>query len=106
GYDSAFAVDPASGLYAWGYNSRGQLGFGSAGANPDIVTPTAVPAFATTTAVAVYRSDGSDQCARLQDGTYWCWGGNDYAELGYGSDQPAAGDFFPPGAAPAIPANS
>jgi hypothetical protein len=99
GFESTYAITADGKLYAWGLNKRGQLGTTditvSTTANSPISVPTLVrkqgDADASTNtfvpllgAVDVLRSDGSDQCARMQDGTYMCWGGDDNGELGTG----------------------
>jgi len=104
GFESSYAVGENQRLYAWGRNSRGQLGNGST--EPDFApTPSEtlfeqdgelVPLESVTD---VFRADGSHQCARLAESaplasSYVCWGGNDYGELGYGT-LPVMGEVFP-----------
>lgn len=65
----------------WGYNSLGQLGDGTA--NNARATP--APVTGLNDVVQLALPDGDHfTCARKSDGTVWCWGGNNYAQLGLG----------------------
>ncbi len=61
----------------WGRNDQGQNGSGSSSAT--VATPTLVSGLSGVQQVAV----GLDHaCALLQDGATWCWGDNQYGQLG------------------------
>jgi alpha-tubulin suppressor-like RCC1 family protein len=64
-------------VWAWGDNSRGQLGDGTVGGRRD--TPAPVQRLTDVVAVAVgqYHS-----LALKKDGTVWAWGANQYSQLG------------------------
>ena len=67
-------------LYAWGYNSNGQLGFGD-------TTQRSTPALLSTpTSVVAIATGGSHVLALLSDGSLVAWGHNTYGSVGDGSD--------------------
>ncbi|MGE5597867.1 MAG: OmpL47-type beta-barrel domain-containing protein, partial [Bacteroidota bacterium] len=68
----------ASGLaHTWGYNDCGQLGIGSA------IIQSAYPRQAINlTDVSAINGGWSHTAALKKDGTAWCWGDNDYGQLG------------------------
>jgi uncharacterized repeat protein (TIGR02543 family) len=76
---------PDGRLRCWGRNSEGQLGDP---ATTDFASPTPVPVTGITTATAV-TGGGYHTCALLQNGSVWCWGQNDYGQLGNGTTAPA-----------------
>jgi alpha-tubulin suppressor-like RCC1 family protein len=77
------AVDQGSGVACWGRDDYGQLGNGiidcSNCAHPD---PAAVAGLSGVTQVV---GGVTHTCARLQDATVDCWGGNTYGQLGVAS---------------------
>jgi alpha-tubulin suppressor-like RCC1 family protein len=79
GQAASCAIDAASKLRCWGSNDWGQLGIGS---EPAQTVPLAVASLQTPVAqlAAAYAS----YCARMIDGTVFCWGNSFYVELGYG----------------------
>ncbi len=80
GYTSACAVVGA-GAWCWGDNAAGQLGDGTRTSRG---TPMRVEGITgTVVAVAV---GGVHACALVDDGTLWCWGGNQYGGLGDGTN--------------------
>lgn len=74
---SGYALDSAGKVWAWGVNSRGQLGDGSTTAS---FTPKKVPALAGSTFIAI-----SAGFAVRSDHTVWGWGDNTYGQLGSGA---------------------
>jgi alpha-tubulin suppressor-like RCC1 family protein len=67
-------------LWCWGHNDSGQLGDGTTVKKS---SPAQVPALGAT--VVEVSLGGAHSCARKQDGTLWCWGRNDYGQLGDGT---------------------
>jgi alpha-tubulin suppressor-like RCC1 family protein len=95
GGDFTCATDGPSGtgqVYCWGSNSYGQLGI-----DFTYTYASAIPApvnginntGGTSPAVGV-TAFGQFACAWLADKTVWCWGNNDFGQLGNGTfdDQP------------------
>lgn len=77
------AVASGGTLWCWGSNGFGQLGDGT---NTGRTTPVAVVdglSVPVTGAVAV-TSGERHSCALMGDQTVWCWGRNDYGQLGEG----------------------
>jgi alpha-tubulin suppressor-like RCC1 family protein len=74
------ALKNDSSLWCWGYNNQGQLGDGSA---VNKLQPVQVQALGTS--VASFSTGGEHTCALRKDGTFWCWGGNSYGQLGDGT---------------------
>lgn len=68
-------------LYCWGRNDAGQLGLGN---QTDYATPQAIrlPGSGTVNAVS---AGGLHTCA-IRGGALYCWGRNDYFQLGLGDD--------------------
>jgi alpha-tubulin suppressor-like RCC1 family protein len=67
-------------LLCWGQNNVGQVGDGTTTNRSTPVPVTGLPS------PAAEVSAGEDHtCARLTDGTLWCWGWNYHAQLGDGS---------------------
>lgn len=71
GGDHTCAVRADRTLWCWGLNRFGELGIGSMAAQ--VATPTAVTLPGP---VASVVSGFSTTCARLDDGSLWCWGWN------------------------------
>jgi alpha-tubulin suppressor-like RCC1 family protein len=79
-------------LWCWGLDDAGQLGlgFGSDPYCPDGTTlgspcrtsPVQVTALSN---VASISAGGGNTCAQKSDGTLWCWGRNDYGQIGDGT---------------------
>ncbi|GAC56657.1 putative serine/threonine protein kinase [Gordonia hirsuta DSM 44140 = NBRC 16056] len=75
-------------LYCWGRNNSGQLGDGS---NTQRNTPVKVPGLTNVTAVSTgsYKSKSDEilgtTCA-VADGEAYCWGNNNYGEIGDGTE--------------------
>lgn len=80
----------ATNLYCWGYNSRGQLGIGSAnvsypyyingGTSIDSSYFGGYPVYAV--------SAGYEHTCAIAGGNFYCWGENSYGQLGDGSATP------------------
>ncbi len=68
-------------VWSWGRNSSGQLGDGNAGTDSD--RPVQVAGVSGVVAVA----GGREHSVVLKsDGTVWCWGINEYGQLGNGNE--------------------
>jgi alpha-tubulin suppressor-like RCC1 family protein len=65
-------------LWCWGRNERGQLGTGSTVNSAN--TPVQVTALGTT--VDGIAAGGRFACAHRTDSTEWCWGANQFGQLG------------------------
>lgn len=96
---TACAIDSAFKLYCWGVNTEGQLGAGN-GVSASSPIPVAVAGAVTFKEVKI----GEDHvCAIATDDRVYCWGRNDYGQIGNGtlvnSDAPQLVDFsaFAPG---------
>src|ERR1700733_12786283 len=74
-----FAVSPGGSVWAFGYNTDGQLGNGS---TADDFSPAPVPGLSGITQVSagLYYT-----VAVRSDGSVWAWGSNLYGELGDGT---------------------
>ncbi|MBI5533224.1 MAG: hypothetical protein HY898_10935 [Deltaproteobacteria bacterium] len=68
-------------LWCWGSNSSGQLGIGHDGGSR--LEPVLVPGLSNVVEVAA--GPFRHTCARLADGTVWCWGLNDAGQIGDGT---------------------
>ena len=68
------------GVWCWGTNDHGQLGDGTTASHslPAQVSGLPQPA-------ERVSANGRHTCAGLVDGTLWCWGWNQYGELGDGT---------------------
>jgi alpha-tubulin suppressor-like RCC1 family protein len=97
GFESTYALTEDGRVFAWGRNNRGQLGIASGAST----TPTSTPApvmiesdsglIPLTGVKSINRSDGSDQCVTLREpsdfGSFMCWGGDDWGEVGAGTQE-------------------
>jgi alpha-tubulin suppressor-like RCC1 family protein len=73
-------------LWCWGENDYGELGLGAGvdGTNTPVQVGTGTSwATVSTSGITVYGDDHT--CAVRTDHTLWCWGKNDYGQLGDGS---------------------
>lgn len=86
GWEHACAVAVDGSVSCWGVNRRGALGRDPRdGANPDPVPRRVLGIPGHAIAVAV----GTDfSCALTDDGAVWCWGSQDFAQLGVVSEHP------------------
>jgi hypothetical protein len=73
-------------IWCWGQNTNGELGVGG---TTDRHTPQGPLVFGsagrTATEVACGHQNPAHCCARIDDGTLWCWGGNAHGQLGDGT---------------------
>ncbi len=75
----SLAITPAGALYAWGYNSNGQLGDGT---TTQRNVPVLLNGF---TQVSRFAAGGSHTLAVKTTGTLWAWGLNGNGQLGDGT---------------------
>jgi alpha-tubulin suppressor-like RCC1 family protein len=85
GANHTCAVAASGALSCWGDNRSGQLGTNDT--NPRMV-PTPVDATNVGNKVSSVLAGGSFTCAVLTDSTLWCWGGNQFGQLGVGDTNP------------------
>jgi alpha-tubulin suppressor-like RCC1 family protein len=82
GYHS-LALKSDGSLWAWGYNSHGQLGDGTT-LNRRSAVPVRVNGFPMT-GVAAMAANLEHSLAIKSDGSLWAWGANNYGQLGDGT---------------------
>ncbi|MBK8479600.1 MAG: RCC1 repeat-containing protein [Proteobacteria bacterium] len=80
GYGHTCARRTDGSVWCWGSNSSGELGQGDTN-NRTVATRVG----ALGTAVVEVAAGSSRTCARLSDGTLWCWGENRYRQVGDGT---------------------
>ncbi|HXF23596.1 MAG TPA: hypothetical protein VN602_03705 [Gemmatimonadaceae bacterium] len=107
GSSHACALDPSGKAYCWGMNLQGRLGvaaasvactsttYASSGGTtiwttvPTTCAPSPIPVNTalrfTALASAALASPSDATCGLVSDGSTYCWGGNDYGQLGNGS---------------------
>jgi hypothetical protein len=74
------AIRTSGALYCWGGNTGGQVG------NGGVVSPQPTPVLIAGGNVwATVSADWGHTCAIRTNGTLWCWGGNNYGQVGIGS---------------------
>jgi alpha-tubulin suppressor-like RCC1 family protein len=76
-HSCALRVDGS--LWCWGGNRFGQLGTGDTQGR---LTPTAIAPAVLGTSVQAAYAGGAHTCAVKVDGSVWCWGNNQYGQLG------------------------
>ncbi|MGH7733800.1 MAG: RCC1 domain-containing protein, partial [Gemmatimonadales bacterium] len=81
GGDHSLAIGSDGNLYAWGYNSNGQLGNGTA-ANSSTPVVVQLPAGVTATSIS---AGATHSLAVGSDGNVYAWGYNGYGQLGDGT---------------------
>jgi alpha-tubulin suppressor-like RCC1 family protein len=79
GFYTVCALDSAGAAYCWGDNNKGQLGNGTGGGFSDVPMVVDMPAGVTFTQVS---TGGDSVCAVDSTGAAYCWGWNNYGELG------------------------
>jgi alpha-tubulin suppressor-like RCC1 family protein len=78
------ALNAANQLYCWGRNESGQLGVGDTMAHL-MATPVNTPGF-----TPDHLSTGGEfTCVKGTDQSLWCWGDNQFGQLGLGNNAPA-----------------
>jgi serine/threonine protein kinase/alpha-tubulin suppressor-like RCC1 family protein len=80
GRDHTCAVTPDYHAYCWGRNSAGQAGIGSP--SESVIAPQQIE---TSARLATIAAGLSHTCARTEAGTAYCWGRNNYGQLGDGT---------------------
>jgi alpha-tubulin suppressor-like RCC1 family protein len=85
GADHACALTDGGDAYCWGSNEFGQLGNGSSETAPQLV-PARVRTDVKFTIVA---AGFNHTCGLERDGSAWCWGANETAQLGDGTTKNA-----------------
>lgn len=80
GTDHICAIQLDGTLWCWGDNNEGQMGQGSTSAN----VPTPVQVGTDTWWESVHLGHNSS-CAKRIDGALYCWGDNEFGQLGLGS---------------------
>lgn len=76
--------------WCWGQNRNGELGLGTSDTHDTAARfePTELTGL---TGIAEIELGARHSCARLEDGSVWCWGSNDLGQLGDGvEDHPQA----------------
>ncbi|HXJ20602.1 MAG TPA: hypothetical protein VMT03_10240 [Polyangia bacterium] len=83
---SACAIGAGGTLWCWGYGGYGQLGIGdesnSAFAVPVVTDSSNTPVTGFKTVSVSYQTT----CGMKTDNTVWCWGDNQYGQVGIGVD--------------------
>jgi len=74
------AIKTDGSLWCWGHNGYGQVGDGT---NINKYSPTPVPGMSS--GVSSISLGWYHSCAIKTDGSLWCWGNNEYGQLGDGS---------------------
>jgi hypothetical protein len=85
--NSACAVDNTGAAWCWGYGAQGQLGTGFTTNSPiavPVVTQSGGPQL---TGVDQIGISNDHACARMTDGSAFCWGSNQYGQIGVGTTQ-------------------
>lgn len=67
-------------VLCWGKNGYGEMGDGTTAQRPTPVSPSGMPAAAVTQIAA----GGGQTCAATADGALWCWGQNEFGQVGDG----------------------
>jgi len=74
------AVKADGSAWCWGYNLKGRLGDGTLTSRS---APTAVSGLSS--GVTQISAGGHQTCALKSDGSVWCWGSNQYGQIGDGT---------------------
>lgn len=83
-------VRRASGsVWCWGSNTSGQLGDGTVVDRPSPVRVVDLPPVAQIAAAGfTFRTPEGSSCARTEAGAVWCWGNNEFGQVGDGMTEP------------------
>jgi hypothetical protein len=76
------AIKQDGSLWCWGNNFYGQLGNGRSG----IGEMSSIPVQVMSSGVVAVSAGGFHTCAIKQDGSLWCWGWNQYGQVGDGTN--------------------
>jgi serine/threonine protein kinase/alpha-tubulin suppressor-like RCC1 family protein len=79
----------------WGWNNKGQLGYGHTRNIGDDETPADAGDVELSAPAVAVAAGGLHSCALLVDGKVQCWGDNKFGQLGYGHER-NVGDTNPP----------
>jgi alpha-tubulin suppressor-like RCC1 family protein len=90
GHRHACAVLEDNTLWCWGDNNSAALGLGTVLGN--VTTPSKVERLGA--GVAMVSAGGGHTCAVLLGGTAWCWGNNEWGQLGVGRFGDSAVETF------------
>jgi alpha-tubulin suppressor-like RCC1 family protein len=86
GYYHACAIDSAGTGYCWGDDGNGQLGNGGSNTNSNVpVKLSKSGAISGSTVLTQISAGGYHTCALSSGGSAYCWGQNNYGELGNNS---------------------
>ena len=85
GYLHTCGIDATGKAWCWGYDAQGQVGDGDA-SQTDKYIPAAVAGGLTFTALTAL---GYHTCGIDTTGKAWCWGDDDYGQIGDGNDNQA-----------------
>jgi alpha-tubulin suppressor-like RCC1 family protein len=84
GYDYACAIESDQTVWCWGKNDAGQMGNGTQEpAGPPQTIPAQVNGLDHVVTIDAWQTlFGGSVCATKADHTAWCWGANDFGQLG------------------------
>ncbi|MFC4819970.1 DUF3616 domain-containing protein [Dokdonella ginsengisoli] len=104
GLEFACGLDPAGAAYCWGRDSVGQLGNGATvTANMVSPYPVDMSALPAGTRFASITAGGTSACALTPEGAAYCWGEDNYGQLGNGAG--VTGNQYVPVAVDMAPLN-
>ena len=85
-YGSLCAITNDGTAYCWGYNNHGQVGDGTTSTRTRPVKVSTITDVEWIEAAPLYDHSYAyhTNCARLKDGTVWCWGFGNYGQGGWG----------------------
>ena len=79
------AISTGKSLYCWGFNAAGQIGDGTSGPGNDRVVPKKI---GTSGVWATVAPGGLHTCAISTGKSLYCWGSNQYGQIGDGTSGP------------------